>query len=305
MKWGDDNRSRNLEDRRFQRVPAMGAAGGGLGLLMRFLPMLLRTRMGRYALGAVVVGVLGAKAMGIDLLPMLLGAGAPAMTQAPSSGVQSNEEAEAVEFVSRVLADTEVTWHSLLNAEGKNYIEPKLVLFRNAVQSGCGFAKAAMGPFYCPADQKIYIDLSFFEDLRQRHQAPGDFAQAYVIAHEVGHHIQTLMGISQQVHAAKANLSQKDANVLSVKQELQADCFAGVWGHFADKERNRLEAGDLDEALNAASAIGDDRLQQQGQGYVVPDSFTHGSAEQRVQWFRKGFASGNLAACDTFTSVHL
>lgn len=201
-----------------------------------------------------------------------------------------------------VLADTEDTWNAIFREAGRDYQEPKLVLFSGAVQSACGMASAAMGPFYCPGDRKLYIDLSFFNDLRRRHGAPGDFAQAYVIAHEVGHHVQTLLGISEQVRAAQRGLGTSQANALSVRQELQADCFAGLWGNHADRSRQLLEQGDIEEALNAAAAIGDDRLQQQGQGYVVPEAFTHGTSAQRVQWFRKGIDSGAFSDCDTFRS---
>jgi len=204
-----------------------------------------------------------------------------------------------------VLADTEDTWDQLFSAMGQSYKHPVLVLFSGRVQSACGAAQAAMGPFYCPGDHKIYIDLSFYNDLKSRYKAPGDFAQAYVIAHEVGHHVQTLLGISREVHAARSRVSAVEGNRLSVKQELQADCFAGVWGHHADSQRQLLESGDLDEALTAAAAIGDDRLQRQAQGTVVPDSFTHGTSEQRTRWFKRGFESGDPGNCDTFAAQRL
>jgi predicted metalloprotease len=199
-----------------------------------------------------------------------------------------------------VLADTEDTWHAIFRQSGREYQEPTLVLFSGAVQSACGMASAAMGPFYCAADGKVYIDLSFFDDLKRRHGAPGDFAQAYVIAHEIGHHVQNLLGISSRVRSAQRGLGKADANALSVKQELQADCFAGLWGNHAERSRQVLEQGDIEEALNAASAIGDDRLQRQGQGYVVPESFTHGTSKQRVEWFRRGITNGDIGSCDTF-----
>jgi predicted metalloprotease len=185
---------------------------------------------------------------------------------------------------------------------GGTYVEPKLVLYSGAVESACGFARSAVGPFYCPADQKLYIDLSFYEDLKNRHQAPGDFAQAYVIAHEVGHHVQNLMGISNRVNAMQRRVDRVEANQLSVRQELQADCFAGIWAHHADQSRQNLslEAGDIEEALNAASSIGDDRLQHQAKGYVVPEAFTHGSSAQRVRWFKRGIQTGDPAQCNTF-----
>jgi predicted metalloprotease len=199
-----------------------------------------------------------------------------------------------------VLADTEDTWHELFRRQGQTYREPRLVLFRGATRSACGLGQAAMGPFYCPADQKVYIDLGFYDELRDRFQAPGDFAQAYVIAHEVGHHVQTLLGISEQVRQAQQKLDQVQANRLSVRQELQADCLAGIWAHHAARSRQLLEAGDVEEGLAAASAIGDDRLQRRSSGYVSPDSFTHGSSAQRVEWFERGLQSGRLEGCDTF-----
>ncbi|MCU0538027.1 MAG: zinc metallopeptidase [Hydrococcus sp. Prado102] len=207
---------------------------------------------------------------------------------------------EMADFVSVVLADTEDTWHGIFQQSGQTYREPTLVLFRGAVESGCGYAEAAMGPFYCPLDEKVYIDLSFYQDLKNRFQAPGDFAQAYVIAHEVGHHVQNLLGISDKVRAAQRQVSEVEANQLSVRQELQADCFAGVWAHHAERSRQILEAGDIEEALNAASSIGDDRLQKQSRGYVVPESFTHGSSAQRVRWFKRGIETGEPAQCNTF-----
>jgi len=223
---------------------------------------------------------------------------------APTTG-RTELEDEQSQFVAVVLADTEDTWNELFQNAGRDYREPSLVLFSGSVRSACGFAQAAMGPFYCPADQKVYIDLSFYSDLQNRFQAPGDFAQAYVIAHEVGHHVQTLLGISEQVQRKKAQLSEAEANRLSVRQELQADCLAGIWAHHADRTRALLEQGDIEEGLNAASAIGDDRLQKQSQGYVTPESFTHGSSAQRVKWFKRGYASGDTSACDTFGEARL
>ncbi len=204
-----------------------------------------------------------------------------------------------------VLADTEDVWNQLFGEMGETYREPRLVLFSGAVQSACGYAQAAMGPFYCPGDNKVYIDLSFYQDLKQRHGAPGDFAQAYVIAHEVGHHVQNLLGISDKVQRAKGKVGKKEGNALSVRLELQADCLAGVWANRADRAKQILEQGDVDEALIAASAIGDDRLQKQARGYVTPDSFTHGSSKQRVRWFRKGLKTGDIADCNTFQEESL
>jgi hypothetical protein len=204
-----------------------------------------------------------------------------------------------------VLADTEETWNTILPQYGVQYVEPSLVLFDGLVASGCGTAESAMGPFYCPLDQKVYIDMSFYNDLSKRFGAPGDFAQAYVIAHEVGHHVQNLVGTAEKVRATQQRASKVDANELSVRMELQADCYAGVWANHASRSRQLLEAGDVEEGLNAASAIGDDRLQRMSQGRVVPDAFTHGSSEQRVRWFRKGLESGSLEACDTFSARQL
>ncbi len=214
-------------------------------------------------------------------------------------------EDEQAQFVAVVLADTEDTWNALFQAAGRDYQEPTLVLFSGAVRSACGFAQAAMGPFYCPADQKVYIDLSFYADLQNRFRAPGDFAQAYVIAHEIGHHVQTLLGISEKVHRQKAQVGQVEANQLSVRQELQADCLAGIWAYHADRTRDLLERGDIEEGLNAASAIGDDRMQKQSRGYVTPESFTHGTSEQRVRWFKQGYATGDINQCNTFSQARL
>jgi predicted metalloprotease len=221
--------------------------------------------------------------------------------QQPLSPPSAAEE-ELKEFMSVVLADTEDTWHALFEQLERTYQEPTLVLFSGAVSSACGFHSAAVGPFYCLGDRKVYIDLTFFEELGERFGAPGDFAQAYVLAHEVGHHVQTLLGISDQVRSVRANLAEADANALSVRQELQADCFAGIWAHHADRSRQLLEPGDIEEGLRAASAIGDDRLQRQAQGYVVPESFTHGSSAQRMRWFQIGLEEGTLGACDTFSA---
>jgi hypothetical protein len=215
-------------------------------------------------------------------------------------------ENELADFVSVVLADTEDTWNAIFqNQFGKDYLEPNLVLFTGQVESACGYAQAAMGPFYCPADQKVYIDLSFYEDLKTKHQAPGDFAQAYVVAHEVGHHVQNVLGISGEVSRLQQQVSPEQANDLSVRLELQADCLAGVWGYHAEESRDLLESGDIEEALNAASAIGDDRLQMEARGYVTPDSFTHGSSEQRVRWFKRGIQSGDINQCNTFDTAEL
>lgn len=209
------------------------------------------------------------------------------------------------DFVAVVLADTEDVWNVQFRQRGRSYREPKLVLFTNPIESACGLAQSAVGPFYCPADEKVYIDLRFFAELGSRFGAPGDFAQAYVVAHEVGHHVQRLLGVTERVAVARQNMSQREFNALSVRVELQADCYAGVWAKHADKMRGILEPGDLEEAMAAATAIGDDRLQAQTQGRVVPDSFTHGSSAQRVRWFKRGFESGSMEQCDTFSAAQL
>lgn len=294
MRWKQGRRSNNIEDLRNSGGPSM--AMGGIGVLFRILPFLLRTKIGRMLLLIGVVGYFGAKFLGIDLLQM-------AVPSDPAGGnVQqlSPKDQELADFVSVVLADTESTWHLEFKKLGLTYQEPKLVLFRNAVNSACGSAQSAMGPFYCPGDHKLYIDLAFYEDMKNKLGAPGDFAQAYVIAHEVGHHVQTLLGTSAKVTQAQQQVSKEQANQLSVKQELQADCYAGIWGHYADTERKMLEEGDIEEALEAASAIGDDKLQQQAGGAVRPESFTHGSSKQRVEWFKRGFEQGKVEECNTF-----
>ena len=293
MDWRGRRQSRNIDDRRGQPMRAAGG-GGGLLLLMRVLPWLLRSKGGRMVLVVGVVAFFGARMLGIDLLQL----GGPMPQQTASF---SAEEQELAEFVSVVLADTEQTWQKIFAQSGKQYEEPVLVLFSQRVSSACGSASSAVGPFYCPADRKVYLDLSFFRDLDRQLGAPGDFAQAYVVAHEVGHHIQTVLGISQQVRNAGRGKSAAAVNALSVRQELQADCFAGVWGHAAHRYSNMLEPGDLEEALQAAAAIGDDRLQKRSGGEVVPDSFTHGTSAQRGNWFKRGFESGDMTRCDTFS----
>jgi hypothetical protein len=218
---------------------------------------------------------------------------------------RSPEENRLAEFSAVVLADTEDVWNQVFRESGSQYQLPKMVLFSGAVNSACGFAQAAMGPFYCPNDQKLYLDLSFFNDLHTRHDAPGDFAQAYVIAHEVGHHVQNLMGVLEQTHAAKARASEEEANAIQVRVELQADCLSGVWANRAHQNRQILESGDIEEALGAAAGVGDDRLQKQSRGYVVPESFTHGSSEQRMRWFMIGAKSGDPNQCNTFKAARL
>jgi predicted metalloprotease len=223
-----------------------------------------------------------------------------ASTEQVSDYQPTAQEQELTEFVSVVLADTEDVWHKLFEASGLTYREPKLVLFNSAVESACGFAQSATGPFYCPGDEKVYIDLNFLEQLQQRLGAQGDFAVAYIVAHEVGHHVQKLLGTLDKVHSLRGNVSEKQYNEQTVRLELQADFYAGIWAHHAQKMKNILEAGDIEEAMNAAQAVGDDRIQMQSQGYVVPDSFTHGTSEQRMTWFKRGFATGNVNNGDTF-----
>jgi predicted metalloprotease len=281
MRWKGQRQSRNVEDRRGIRI-GRGAAVGGVG-----------------GIGFVIIALLylflgGDPAQLVATLPEVAGPSS-SVTVPPPPGQE-----ELVELVAVVLADTEDTWNGVFASIGRAYVEPQLVLFTEAVQSACGIAGAATGPFYCPADQKLYIDLSFYEELQRRFRAPGDFAQAYVIAHEVGHHVQNLLGINREVTALQRRVDAVEANALSVRLELQADCLAGIWAYNADRFRNLIEAGDIEEALNAASAIGDDRIQRETSGRVMPDSFTHGSSEQRVRWFRTGYESGDIAACDTF-----
>jgi predicted metalloprotease len=284
MRWGDGRRSDNVEDRR--GMPGSGRMiGGGLG---------------------TVLLVLVALYFGVDPSIILNQGGLPLPNTQESAAPHSAspEEQRQADFVSVVLGDTEDTWRALFKRSGQEYEEPKLVLFSGAVQSACGMASAAVGPFYCPADRKVYIDLRFYGDLQNKFGAPGDFAQAYVIAHEIGHHVQNLLGIADKVQALRARASQAESNKLSVMMELQADCLAGVWAHHADRARHILEEGDVEEALNAASSIGDDRLQRQARGTVTPDSFTHGTSAQRVQWFRRGLETGSFGQCNTFASVN-
>lgn len=284
MRWEDQERSDNVEDRRGMTA-SRGVVGGGIG---------------------TIVIVLLALYFGVDpstILQTVPQGGPSSLTEQQSQQYRGGDR--KADFVSVVLADTEKTWHGLFRQYGRTYEEPKLVLFSGAVQSACGFAQAAMGPFYCPGDRKVYLDLSFFEDMTTRFHASGDFAQAYVIAHEVGHHVQNLLGIAEKVQTAMQRSTQREANRLSVRMELQADCLAGVWGYNADRSRGLLESGDLEEALGAASAIGDDRIMRQTRGTVVPDAFTHGTSKQRVTWFRRGFESGDINQCNTFDASNL
>ena len=277
MRWRGARRSSNVEDRRGMGGPLI--AGGGIGALVLTLLYVF--------LGGDPSAIQGTGAVG---------SGAP-LTQA---------DEEMGEFVSTVLGYTEDVWREQLPAQaGIAYQDPTLVLFSGLVQSACGTAQSASGPFYCPIDGKVYIDLSFYQQLRDQFGAPGDFAQAYVIAHEVGHHVQNLMGVSEQVYAARQRLSEGEGNELSVRQELQADCLAGVWAHHSERSSQILEQGDVDEAMRAASAIGDDRIQARTQGEIIPETFTHGSSEQRQQWFRRGLDTGRVDACDTFNAARI
>ena len=283
MRLDDLRGSSNIESQR-----GMGGGGGGLAGL---LPLLFMGR-GMGLGGIILVGVL------IFMFGGLGSGGGPQQPVGQQVGQQAEVGASASDqFVARVLQTTEQTWSKIFAAQGQDYPEPTLVLYDGYGQSGCGAAQAAVGPFYCPADQKVYLDTSFFNELSQRFGAPGDFAQAYVIAHEVGHHIQTITGIADQVRQAQNNASEREANALQVRMELQADCYAGLWGR---DNAQRLEPGDIEEAMRAAEAIGDDTLQRQAQGRVVPDSFTHGSSEQRMRWFMTGYNQGSVEACDTF-----
>ena len=284
MRWQMGRRSDNIEDRRGMPVGRGAAVGGGIG---------------------TVVLVLLAMYFGIDPSVILQGTDPGDSRPAPSVQQRSPGDDQLRDFVSVILADTEDTWRDLFRQMGREYQVPRLVLFSGAVQSACGFAEAAVGPFYCPGDRKLYIDLSFYRDLRNKLGAPGDFAQAYVIAHEVGHHVQNLLGIAERIHTARSGRSQAEGNALQVRMELQADCLAGVWASNAQRARQILEAGDIEEGLNAAAAIGDDRLQRQSQGRVVPESFTHGSSAQRVRWFKRGIETGDPGQCDTFTASKL
>lgn len=334
MQWRGGRRSDNVSDQRgsggfrggFGGLGGLGGLGGG-GLGGGRGP-----RVGGIGLVGIIAFFIIASVMGFDPMSILSGVtggtsggmpgssyeqggsgdvvgdilGGKSSYEAPSAtgGTGDASEAELKDFVSVILASTEDVWTGLFKEAGGSYRAPTLVLFSGTVQSACGYAESAMGPFYCPPDQKVYIDLDFYRELRSRFSAPGDFAQAYVIAHEVGHHVQNLLGIDKKVRDATSRMSETDSNALSVRVELQADCFAGIWAHQveAQDENLKLEPGDIDEGLNAASAIGDDRLQKQSTGRVMPDSFTHGSSTQRVRWFKRGLDTGDMEACDTFNT---
>jgi predicted metalloprotease len=287
MRWEGNRQSSNVED--------MRSGGGGFGL-----------GGGTIGIGTIVIALIGGALLGVNpltLLGIMTGGGGPAPQVQNAPAPPANDR--MAQFVSTVLADTEDVWKQQFSQGGASYVEPKLVLFRGAVRTACGAGQAAMGPFYCPADQKVYIDLSFYETLKSRLGAPGDFAQAYVIAHEVGHHVQHQLGITEQVERARASGGAARANAMSVRLELQADCFAGVWGHHAQNQRQILEQGDIEEAMTAASRIGDDALQQAAGRAVVPESFTHGTSEQRQRWFMTGLRTGSVRSCDTFSAQKL
>jgi predicted metalloprotease len=289
MRWRGRRQSANIRDLR-----GSGGFGGGIGGFGR--PRVIRRAGG--GLGTLIVIVVVALLLGINPLEFL--GGGPLVSPQGERTIQTSGSDEMRDFVATVLADTEDTWSAIFAGSGEDYPEPALTLFSDSVRSGCGFASAATGPFYCPPDRNVYIDLSFYDQLKRRFGAPGDFAQAYVLAHEVGHHVQNVLGVLAKVESEKQQLSEAEANAMLVKTELQADCLAGVWAHHTER-RGLLEAGDVEEALNAAAAVGDDALQRQSQGYVVPDSFTHGTSEQRANWFRRGFETGAISRCDTFT----
>lgn len=291
MRWTPGRRNENLEDRRGESAGGglgFGGRGGGGGV--------------KLGLGGTVILLVLSLVFGEDLTSIVNGGGdLPAPSQQPVSNAPVNSSAaedRQVEFVNFLLTDSEQTWREIFRAGGETYREPKLVLFRDAVESACGFAQSATGPFYCPGDQKVYIDLGFFTELATRFKAPGEFAQAYVLAHEFGHHVQNMLGTEREMRRLQ-QANPKKANALSVAMELQADCYAGVWAASANK-RNIIEPGDIDAGLTAAAAVGDDRLQRMGQGYVNPESFTHGSSAQRMEWFKRGFTQGNVSACNTF-----
>jgi predicted metalloprotease len=304
MEWKGRRQSDNIEDRRSDPMSGGFGRGGGFS----FPSGGGVRRGGGLSIGTIIFLVViyfVFKAMGVDLIQVLdnsgmMTGGSGGYTQSDSStpGTPANDEMTA--FVRTVLAETEDTWQGIFQAQGQNYEEPRMVLFSGQTQSACGFASAATGPFYCPGDHKVYLDTDFFSQLSDQFGASGDFAEAYVIAHEVGHHVQNLLGILPKFNEARQRMSEAQANQMSVRVELQADCFAGIWGKYT-QQKGILEAGDLEEALNAAQQIGDDTLQKRSQGYVVPESFNHGTSAQRVRWFKRGFDSGQLTACDTFS----
>jgi len=298
MRWKGRRQSSNVEDVR-------GRAGGG-GLRFPTGGRRVRRASGGSTIGLIIFGLIAYFVFGINPLTLLLGDGGPLVSQQPSSSSNGGRPAndEMSQFVKVVLADTEDAWEKVFAERDAQYQHPILQLFTGQTRSACGAASSASGPFYCPADSKVYIDLGFYDELRRRFQAPGDFAQAYVLAHEVGHHVQNLIGVLPEFNKRRRSLSKEEENALSVRVELQADCFAGIWANYASG-KGYLEAGDIDEALNAATQIGDDAIQKRTQGYVVPESFNHGTSAQRKRWFRRGYESGELEACDTFNTAQL
>jgi predicted metalloprotease len=295
MKWEGNRESDNVEDR---RGDGGGGGGGGFGFGGRSI-----------GIGTIAIALVGSYFLGVSpmtIINMLSGGGGAVPVQQEQGPAQRPPASDTqAKFVSTVLADTEDTWSELFRAQNAQYIKPKLVLFTGATQTACGTGQSASGPFYCPGDQKVYIDLAFFRLMEERFKVTGEFAQAYVIAHEVGHHVQHLLGIDQKVAAVRQGGNERQANAASVRLELQADCFAGVWAFHANRSRSILEKGDVEAALTAATAIGDDTLQRQSQGTVVPDSFTHGTSAQRVRWFNKGIETGQFEQCDTFNARQL
>lgn len=308
MEWRGRRQSGNVEDVRGSSPSRGGLGGSPFGRGGGFRIPTGGGRGGGMSIGTIIFLVViyfVLKMMGIDLLQVMESGqvGSPGVEQTETQSPRgSAQEEETKAFVATVLAETEDTWNGIFQANGETYQEPKLVLFRDGINSACGMASSASGPFYCPGDYKVYLDMAFFDELAQRFDASGDFAEAYVIAHEVGHHVQNLLGISEKVQRARSQLSEAEYNKLSVKLELQADFLAGVWAHHTQKMANILDPDDIDEALNAANAIGDDRLQKQSRGYVVPDAFTHGTSAQRMYWFKKGYQTGDIKQGDTFNS---
>ena len=301
MRWRGRRQSSNVEDRRGRRGMGGGLGGlGGRGVQVG-LPRGRRVGGGGLGLGTIVILLIFAWVFGVNPLSFLDGGSSPQFgpetaTEAGRSGTPADDGGQ---FVATVLADTEDIWGQIFSSAGENYPEPTLVLFSGSTSSACGFATAASGPFYCPAESKVYIDLAFYDELRSRFRAPGDFAQAYVIAHEIGHHVQNVLGVLPKVNSMRQRMSETESNQLSVLVELQADCYAGIWAH-ASERMGIVEDGDIDEALNAAAAVGDDTIQRRTQGYVVPDSFNHGTSEQRARWFRRGYQTGSVDSCNTF-----
>jgi predicted metalloprotease len=294
MRWEGNRQSDNVEDRRDE--DGGGASGGGAGL---------RLGGGHIGVGSIVIALVAGWVFGVNpltVLGLLSGGGAPAPAQHAPAAHKPPANDPTAQFVSTILASTEDVWTEVFAASNARYEAPRLVLFRGATPTACGTGQTAMGPFYCPGDRKVYIDLAFYDTLKRQLGSPGDFAQAYVVAHEVGHHVQNLMGITDKVDAMRARQTKAQANATSVRLELQADCFSGVWAYHSQATRQWLDQGDIEEALNAASHIGDDALQQAAQGRVVPESFTHGSSAQRVNWFKRGLANGRVQDCNTFDS---